>query len=73
MGGTTSKINRPNANVVNDITVDEKLTVNTSTIEIFLLIICVLLMIQIVMRLYKIHTHKMRKRYLTRAASLNVI
>lgn len=73
MGGSKSKVDRSNANVINDITVDEKLTVNTSTIEVLLVVICVLLIIQILMRVYKMHTHKLRKKYLTRAASLNAI
>lgn len=73
MGGSKSKVDRSNANVINDITVDEKLTVNTSTIEVLLVVICVLLIIQILMRVYKMHTHKLRKKYLTIAASLNAI
>lgn len=63
MGGTDSKVEKPNANVVNDIVVKVEFPA-----VYFIIIIC-LIALQLLVTLYQLHKRSLRKSY-TRAASL---
>ena len=63
MGGSESKIDKPNANVVNDIV----LKVEHPTI--YFIIIIALLAAQLLVTLYQLHKRALRKYYI-RAASV---
>lgn len=63
MGGQESKVENPNANVINEITVEVKFPV------IYFVIIIVILATQLVTTLYQLHKRSLRKNY-ARAASM---
>lgn len=63
MGGTDSKIENPNANVINDIVV--KIEFPT----IYMIIIIALIAMQLLVTVYQLHKRSLRKTYI-RTASL---
>lgn len=63
MGGKESKVENPNANVINEITVEVEFPV------IYFIIIIVILAMQLLTTVYQLHKRSLRKNY-TRAASI---
>lgn len=63
MGGTDSKLEQPNANVINEIKVEVQLPI------IYFIIIIVILALQLLTTLYQLHKRSLRKGY-ARAASV---
>ena len=67
-----SKLNRPTANVINEIEVGQE-KINLNKIEICLLIITILIGLNFVLRIYNMHTRRLRKRYISRANDLDKV
>lgn len=72
MGQKSSKIENPNANVINEIEVGQG-TVNLERIEICLMIIAILTILDFALRIYSIHNRKLKKKYMSRANDLDKI
>lgn len=71
MGGTQSKNDHPNANVINDVIVEENVKIpEDNSTKIMLFIITLILVINMIMKLYKLHNNKLKRKYLNRAASV---
>ena len=64
MGGQMSRIEKPTANVINEVQVIE-----TESMKTYLIIIIVKLAVQLLSTLYQLHKRFLRKSY-TRTASL---
>lgn len=72
MGGRTSKITRPTANVVNEVTVipeGDKLYL----IELCLIILTIVTCMSFGLHIYSMHNKILKKRYLSRANNLDKI
>lgn len=65
MGNHDSKIDNPNANVINEITVEVHLPV------IYLIIIIVILAMQFLTTMYQLHKRSLRKNYIRTASLAN--
>ena len=67
-----SKLNRPTANVINEIEVGQE-KINLNKIEICLLIITILIGLNFVLKIYNMHTRRLRKIYLSRANDVDKV
>lgn len=64
MGGQTSKIEKPNANVINEVKIVEV----ESSIKIYLIIIIAIMALQFATTMYQLHKRSLKKSY-ARSAS----
>lgn len=67
MGGQESKVENPNANVINEIRVEVEFPV------IYFIIIIVILAVQLLTTLYQLHKRSLRKSYVRAASMANEI
>lgn len=72
MGQSQTKLDKPAANVINEVEISQD-KLNLNKIEICLLIITILLGISFALKIYSMHTRRLRKRYSSRANELNTI
>lgn len=72
MGKPNSKIENPNANVVNEVIVERK-EFNFSQIELCVLLITIIVCINLALKLYTFHNRRLKKRYMSRANELDTI
>lgn len=63
---------RPKANVVNEVKITEEHP-NLGTIEIYLLIITIVIVINFLIRMYQMHKKNIKKQYLSKANESNTI
>lgn len=66
MGKQESKLERPSANVINEVEVNEQIV----NYEVYLIIITVLLAAHLAIKLYSWHKKTLKKTYMARAASV---
>lgn len=64
MGNRETKIVDPKANVINEVIVEQKNNNGIDQIKLYLLIITVILGIELVLKLYKMHNKRIKKRYI---------
>lgn len=69
---TQTKLDRPTANVINEVEVLQN-KINLDKIEICLIIVTILLGLNFVLKVYSMHTRRLRKRYSSRANELDKI
>lgn len=69
MGKTLSKVDKPNANVVNEVVVNTGLNL----VEICLIIITVITLLILALKLYAMHNKKLKKKYMSRSNELDKI
>lgn len=72
MGGKESKIENPNANVVNNIEIIDH-TSQLDSLWYLLLISTVLCAVNLLLKIYLLHKRSLRKRYVSRANDLEKI
>lgn len=72
MGKTESKLEKPNANVINEVEIKED-KINIQTIEICMVIITIVSLMNLVIHLYALHNKKLKKKYLSMANQLDKI
>lgn len=72
MGQRSTKIDRANANVINEIEVGHN-EVNLETIEVCLVIITILAILNVGLSIYSMHNRKLKKKYMSRANNLDKI
>lgn len=72
MGGHESKIEKPNANVINNLEIIDH-TDQLNSIRYLLLAITVISIADLSIRIYQLHKKSLRKRYLSRANELDKI
>lgn len=65
MGKTESKIENPNANVINDIVIKMEFP------TYYLIILICLMIVQILINLYQLHKRSIKKNYARRMASVD--
>ena len=68
MGSWGSKVEKPVANVVNKVEIEEQNGI--TFIECLMLIITVILTLQFILKLYSIHKKTLKKKYMSRAMSI---
>lgn len=68
MGTENSKLERPNANVINEVNVAED-PVNLSQIKICLTILTILACLSFALKLYSMHNRILKKKYLSQGNS----
>lgn len=68
MGKEQSKIENPKANVVNEVEVTE--TKDSTSLQLLLWIIIMLLILQVGLKIFLLHKKSLKRRYMTRAASM---
>lgn len=66
MGGQTSRIEKPTANVINEVQVIEMESMTT-----YLITIIVILAVQLLTTLYQLHKKSIRKKYIRTASLAN--
>lgn len=72
MGKTESKLEKPNANVVNNLEIiDHREQINS--LWILLLILIIITAVNLIMKLYILHKRSLRKRYASRATDLDKV
>lgn len=72
MGKPQSKVVNPNANVVNEVVVENN-TPDLDTIELYLLLITIILSINFALGIYAMHYKRLKKKYYSRANDLDKI
>lgn len=72
MGAQKSKIEKPNANVINNLEIIDH-TTQLDSIWYLLLIITVISVANLSIRIYLLHKRSLRKRYISRANELDKI
>lgn len=72
MGGSESKIEDPNANVVNNIEIVDH-TQHLNAIWYLVLITLIISSLNLFLALYKLHKRSLRKKYMSRANDLQKI
>lgn len=72
MGGQKSKIERPNANVVNNVEIIDH-TNQLDSLWFLLLISTILSAVSLLIKIYLLHKRSLRKRYASRANELDKI
>lgn len=70
MGGTESKINHPNANVINEVKIAYR-EMDLRKIEFCLYIIVVLIGLRTILHIYAMHHKTLKKKYISRANDLD--
>ena len=69
---TKTKLERPTANVINEVEVLQN-KINLNKIEICLIVITILIGLNFVLKVYSMHTRRLKKRYSSRANELDKI
>lgn len=72
MGKQQSKVVKPNANVVNEVVVENN-THELDTIKLYLLLITIILSINFALGIYAMHNKRLKKKYYSRANDLDKI
>lgn len=72
MGEQQSKVVKPNANVVNEVVVENN-TPELDTIKLYLLLITIILSINFALGIYAMHNKRLKKKYYSRANDLDKI
>lgn len=73
MGKPNSKVENPNANVVNEVLVENDNKPELDTIKLYLLLITIILSINFALGLYAMHNKKLKKKYYSKANDLDKI
>lgn len=69
---TQTKLDRPTANVINEVEILQD-KINLNRIEICLIIITVLIGLNFLLRIYTLHNKRLKKKYLSKANDLDKI
>lgn len=72
MGNQEAKLTNPKANVVNEVVVEQKDN-GFEQMKIYLLIITVILAIELALKLYRMHTKGLKKRYIGQVSEIERI
>lgn len=67
-----TKLDRPTANVINEVEVLQD-KINLNKIEICIIIITIIIGLNFLLRLYSMHSRRLKKRYSSRATELDKI
>lgn len=63
MGKPNSKIEKPSANVINEVEVVQNRNPDQSAIQLYLLIITVCVSLNFLLKLYSLHSKRLKKKY----------
>lgn len=72
MGKPNSKVENPNANVVNEVVIQDNKS-ELDTIKLYLLLITIILSINFALGIYAMHNKRLKKKYYSRANDLDKI
>lgn len=72
MGNPESKLEKPNANVINEVEIKED-KINLQTIEICMIIITIVSIINLALHVFALHNKKLKKKYISMGNQLNKI
>lgn len=73
MGQPESKVVKPNANVVNEVIVENNYSKDLDAIKLYLLLISIVLSTNFILSIYAMHNKKLKKKYSSRANDLDKI
>lgn len=63
MGKPNSKLENPNANVINEVEIEQDRSPDQSTIQLYLLIITVCVCLNFFLKVYSLHNKRLKKKY----------
>lgn len=72
MGKTQSKVEKPNANVINNVKIVDH-TQEINSLWLLLLILIILSTINLLIKIYQLHKKSLKKKYSSRADNLDKI
>lgn len=72
MGRPHSKVENPNANVVNEVIIDNDMT-DLYEIKIYILLVAIIAILNLALKVYAMHNKRLKKKYVSRATDLDKI